>query len=122
MVRIIKILTFSHYIIYMATRVASESLNPSRCSRKSECTQNDIYTKNGHFRSPIPAAILQLKIGQLRRAPRKDADYLTSVIILNKFNFLKGSGNSRQNPDKVAEVFLAKTTEYVRVGRSVLAN
>ena len=57
-----------------------------------------ITTKNGHLRSLIPAAMFELIIGQLRRAPRKDADYLTSVV--NTFNFPKSSGNNKQNSAK----------------------
>jgi len=62
---------FSHYILYMATAVASESHNPGKCGRKSG---TGILT---------PESMLGLKIGQLDRERRKDADYLTSIVASN---------------------------------------
>jgi len=62
----------SHYILCMATAVASESHNPRKCGRKS-----------GQFGTLTPESILGLKIGQVDREPRKGVDHLTSIVTSN---------------------------------------
>jgi len=78
---------------------------------KSAPGQGRSLTKKSQFCTLIPPPILELKIGEVHRIPRKYVGYLTSIVTLN-LNYLKSGNSKKQNfpQDHAKEmIFVGKT-------------